>query len=826
MPEYDLNFKLLFESSPDVLLVLLPDAPRYTMIAATEARLRATFASREQTIGRGLFELFPDNPDDAGATGSANLRASLDRVLATRAPDTMAVQKYDIREADGTYTVKYWSPRNIPVLAPNGDVQYILHRVEDVSELVAASEVGKALEDRTGAMEREVIKRSRELAEANRNLRDANIKLGELDAAKTTFFNNISHEFRTPLTLMLGPIEEALADTANPLNAMQAERIRLAHNNTLRLFKLVNALLDFSRLEAGRSHAHFAPIDLGGFSAELAGMFTSAMDKAGIALLIDCPPASQPAWVDREMWEKIVPNLVSNALKFTLEGSIIVRFREVGDAFVLEVADTGVGIAPEELPRIFDRFHRVAKTKARTHEGTGIGLSLVRELVHLHGGRVTVGSQIDIGTTFRVEIPIGYAHLPPESVSMQAADPRMSRDVVAHVKEVSRWNSKAEFAGDALTSADVTPDGGKKISAKAPRDHVLIVDDNPDLRQYLAGLLAPDYDITVAADGQAALETIAVRKPNIVVSDVMMPRVDGFELVRRLRDDADTAALPVILLSARAGEESAIDGLDAGADDYLVKPFSAREFLARVRTHAQLARTRQEWIEKLERANRELDAFSYSVSHDLRAPLRTIDGYGRALANEFGAMLNTNGREYVDKIIDGTQRMGAIIEALISLAVVARAPLQRETVDLSALAKTIVDDLRQAEPQRDVRVHIDDGLSAHGDAKLLGVVLVNLFSNAWKFTARTATPEIHFMRYAAAEFTFVVCDNGAGFDVQKASQLFAPFQRLHNPKEFAGTGIGLATVQRVIERHGGRIWAEAKPGLGASFYFSIPEHDE
>jgi len=823
MPESDLNFKLLFESSPDVLLVLLPDAPRYTMVAATDARLRVTFTTREQTIGRGLFELFPDNPDDPSATGTANLRASLGRVLTTRTADTMAVQKYDIRETDGTFTVKYWSPKNIPVLSASGEIQYILHRVEDVTELVLANEMGKALEDRTGVMEREVIKRSRELAEANRSLRDANSKLGELDAAKTAFFNNISHEFRTPLALMLGPIEEALADSANPLNAAQASRIRLAHNNTLRLFKLVNALLDFSRLEAGRLQAHYTPIDLGGFSAELAGMFTSAVDKAGINLVIDCPPASQPAWVDREMWEKIVPNLVSNALKFTLEGSITVRFRETNDAFVLEVTDTGVGIPQEELPHIFDRFHRVTKTKARTHEGTGIGLSLVRELVHLHGGRVDVSSTIDVGTTFRVEIPTGHAHLPPEYVSMQAADPRMNRDVVAHVKEAARWSRNTEIAGEIPQD---NSDVAKKAPVKATRDHVLIVDDNADLRQYLAGLLAPEYEITVAVDGVAALESIAAHKPNIVVSDVMMPRVDGFELVRRLREDPATAAIPVILLSARAGEESAIDGLDAGADDYLVKPFSARELLARVHTHAQLARLRQEWIEQLERANRELDAFSYSVSHDLRAPVRAIEGYAHVLAEEFGNVLNTGGRGHIDRILDGTKRMSTIIEALISLALVGRAPLQREIVDLSSLAAGVIEELRQADPDHKASVHVESGMLAQGDAKLLNVALVNLFSNAWKFTAHTTTPAIQFVRHSTAEFTFIVRDNGVGFDMQRAAQLFAPFQRLHNASDFAGTGIGLATVQRVIERHGGRIWAQAEPGHGAAFYFSLPEQAE
>src|SRR5262249_43606627 len=233
MVDTALDFRTLFEHCPDVLLVLLPDAPRYTMVAATKARFAATHTTPD-TLGRGLFELFPDNPDDPASDGTAQLRASLDRVLVTRAPDTMAVQKYDIRGPDGTFEVRYWSPKNLPVLSPKGEVLYILHRVEDVTELVRASELGEQLRGRTQEMEREVIKRSRELAAANAELRSANAKLGELDAAKTAFFSNVSHEFRTPLTLMLGPIEEALADRAEILSPGQRARLELAHANALR----------------------------------------------------------------------------------------------------------------------------------------------------------------------------------------------------------------------------------------------------------------------------------------------------------------------------------------------------------------------------------------------------------------------------------------------------------------------------------------------------------------------------------------------------------------------------------------------------------------
>jgi signal transduction histidine kinase len=287
----------------------------------------------------------------------------------------MAVQKYDIRLPDGSFEVRYWSPKNLPILSATGEVIFIFHRVEDVTELIHAGEVGKALRGRTQEMEREVVRRSRELDAANRELRAANVKLGELDAEKTAFFSNISHEFRTPLTLMLGPIEDGLTDAAEPLGDRQRPRFELAHANALRLLKLVNALLDFSRLEAGRMRASYAPLDLTVRTARLVGMFQSAAEKAGLDLIVDCPTLSEPAWIDQDLWEKVVPNLISNALKFTLQGHVAVRLRETPSQFVLTVSDTGVGIPTHELPHIFERFYRVDKSRTSAQGRAGLGLA-------------------------------------------------------------------------------------------------------------------------------------------------------------------------------------------------------------------------------------------------------------------------------------------------------------------------------------------------------------------------------------------------------------------------------------------------------------------
>lgn len=387
MTEADLDYRLLFEESPDVLLVLRPDPPRYTMVAATRARLEVTHTTREQTIGQALFDVFPDNPDDPQATGTRNLRASLEIVLATRAAHTMAVQKYDIRGPDGRFEERYWSPRNVPVLSAYGEVLFILHRVEDVTELVRVGEVGNELRARTTEMEREALRR----------------------------------------------------------------------------------------------------------------------------------------------------------------------------------------------------------------------------------------------------------------------------------------------------------------------------------------------------------------------------------------------------------------------------------------------------IAELEHANRELDAFSYSVSHDLRAPLRAVEGFSAALAEDCAASLGAQGLEYVERIRGGVKRMSALIEDLIGLAKVSRAAIAASSIDLSALAAAAVGELRQAHPDRAITVDIAPGLMARGDRRLLAVALGNLVGNAWKFTSRREAPRIEIGRHPSEEPTFFVRDNGAGFDMTYAQRLFAPFHRLHAASEFGGTGIGLAVVQRVIARHGGRIWADAAVDRGATFFFTLPD---
>jgi signal transduction histidine kinase/CheY-like chemotaxis protein len=394
-------------------------------------------------------------------------------------------------------------------------------------------------------------------------------ELTELDRAKTTFFSNISHEFRTPLTLILDPVAELRGRAAEPDEPARQE-LDIVWRNGLRLAKLVNTLLDLSRIEAGRTQARYVPVDLAAVTAELASVFQSAIERAGLTFTLDCPPLSDSVYVDRDMWEKVIFNLLSNALKFTFDGGISVAVRREDTEAVVTVADTGTGVPAGEMPRLFERFHRIENVRARSNEGSGIGLALAKELVELHGGSIAADSVEGTGTSFSIRLPFGAAHLAAESIAAEAATRVGPGAAEPYLQEALRW-MPSDIDTMAAEIADVAPapdSGTPPASESAATGRVLIADDNADMREYLARLLCNDgYHVDAVADGQLALEAVRADLPDMVISDVMMPRLDGLALVAALRSDPRTAAVPVLLLSARAGQEASIEGLQAGTDD-------------------------------------------------------------------------------------------------------------------------------------------------------------------------------------------------------------------------------------------------------------------
>jgi len=444
--------------------------------------------------------------------------------------------------------------------------------------------------------------------------------LAEIDRAKTAFFSNVSHEFRTPLTLMLGPVNDII-EAGDAISPEVRHQLELVRRNGLRLSKLVNTLLDFSRIEAGRAQAVYMPTDLATFTADLASSFRSLVEQAGMELIVECPPLPEPVYVDRDMWEKIVLNLLSNAFKFTFEGRISITLRPQNGAAELEVQDSGVGIRPDELPRLFERFHRIEGMPARTHEGSGIGLALVQELVHLHGGTITVSSTPGSGTTFVVSVPFGTAHLPADRINTRSSLTSTAVGASVFIEEAERW-LPAEAIGDKGTDSSaslVSPAGLTDIRAilsGTQGARLLIADDNADMRDYLTRLLSEHYQVKTVANGRQALAAIEREVPDLLLLDVMMPELDGFGVLAQLRMEPRTRHLPVIVLSARAGQEAMLDGLTHGADDYVIKPFAARDVLSRIAARLEISRTRQQAEARTQRALHGLLALARLIAGD------------------------------------------------------------------------------------------------------------------------------------------------------------------------------------------------------------------
>jgi signal transduction histidine kinase len=513
-------------------------------------------------------------------------------------------------------------------------------------------------------------------ARAYETERDRAEALAAIDRAKTTFFSNVSHEFRTPLTLMLGPVEDMAADPQLP--AAVRTRLDVVHRNSQRLLKLVNSLLEFSRIEAGRVQARFEPTDLAALTRDLVSTFGSALELAGLALKQKLAPLSEPVYVDRDMWERVVLNLLSNAFKYTLRGTISVALAQLDNHAVLTVSDTGIGIPAEAIPKLFDRFYRVEGAQGRTHEGTGIGLALVYELMKLHSGSVSVQSEVGEGTTFTLRLPLGLDHLPRERLVGARTRSAPASTARAYVQEALRWLPDSKSALEAASAAEPSPGDPQSLDGSAER--VLVADDNADMRAYVRELLEPRYAVEVVADGQAALESARRSPPDLIIADVMMPRVDGFELVRTLRADARLRDVPTILLSARAGEESVIEGLQAMADDYLVKPFSARELLARVAGQLQLARLRREASAREQALRLEAEALLnqaplgiYVVGPDLRirdvnpTARLTFHNIGDPLGRDFDEVIHAmRPKEYADEAVRIFRRVLETGEAYIT----------------------------------------------------------------------------------------------------------------------------------------------------------------
>ncbi|HZT02988.1 MAG TPA: ATP-binding protein [Steroidobacteraceae bacterium] len=649
-------------------------------------------------------------------------------------------------------------------------------------------------------------------ARAKRHAEQRAEELTELNRAKTIFLSNVSHELRTPLTLVLSPIEQLQGN--GRLDEADRARLAIALRGGRRLQKLVDSLLQFSRAEEERIDAQYEPTDLARLTADLTSMFRSLLERAGVTLRVHCPSLGEAIYVDPEMWEKILLNLVSNALKFTIAGEISVSLSLRDDVVELEVADTGCGISEKDLPHVFERFFRGDARHARSVEGTGIGLSLVRELVRAHRGCISARSTLGVGTTITVQVPRGKAHLPADRISTGRAAAPLEPGAMPYVEEAHGWLSQPVPVS----------------SAPASSEEILVVDDNADMREHLARLLEARWRVSTASDGSAALQRIRARAPELVLSDIMMPGLDGFALLGELRKDPATADIPVLLLSARAGEEASAEGLKAGADDYIVKPFSARDLIARIELHLARARAKanaRRAREAAEEAGRARDEFFATLFHEIRTPLASLQTWIELLKS--GRLSPANVPAAFEGLETSSNTLTGLVQDLLDYSAVVRGELRVEPRPAASVLPIILPVVRAFQPVAQMKelqlecAPTGSGGPARVDALRLQQVVWNLISNAIRHTPSGGRVDV-MVATDNSVLEIMVRDTGQGIAPDELPQVFGRYWRGRGAGAVSpGLGLGLAISRRIVELHGGSITAHsAGEGRGATFTVRLP----
>jgi signal transduction histidine kinase len=510
-----------------------------------------------------------------------------------------------------------------------------------------------------------------------------------------------------------------------------------------------------------------------------------------------------------------------------------VGVQQVNHQVLVTVSDTGVGIPEDQLDKIFDRFHRVENTEGRSQEGSGIGLAMVRELVKLHQGNIKVSSTPGKGSIFTVSLPVGKNHLPADKISGGSRSGASFKHSVAFVEEALKWLPDEKK----LSSANEENNRSAwEMEINKTKPTVLLADDNTDMRQYMQRLLSDQYTVVTASDGEEAFEKAVAHKPELLLTDIMMPRLDGFGLLKKIRNHPEIKNTPVIFLSARAGEEAKVEGLDAGADDYLVKPFSARELVVRVNNHIRINQVRRELTEELEimvqertkelkRSNDDLQQFAHVASHDLKEPVRKFRTFINRLKEEYGDQLPPKGQNYIDKMQNASERMSSMITGVLKYSSMNAVEEDITLVDLDEIIKSIESDLEVVIHQKKAVINKDNLPKLEGAYVLLYQLFYNLLNNSLKFSEGRPVIDIsssYVSRNGQQYAKIVVADNGIGFDQGYAERIFDAFTRLNSKDKFEGTGLGLALCKKIVERHSGTIVAEGEPDNGAVFTIELP----
>ncbi|MGM0576759.1 MAG: ATP-binding protein [Myxococcota bacterium] len=661
-------------------------------------------------------------------------------------------------------------------------------------------------------------------------LEKANDELMELDEAKTRFFANVSHELRTPLMLILGPLENLLRRTPAGRTRSLLETMLL---NSNRLLQQVNAILDFARYEAGHATCQFEEANLGDILSRLVRSATPYADRRGIELVAQGLAEVPDTEFDRQKMETVGANLLSNALKFTEEGGrVVVRGFCDGSRVGFEVEDTGVGIPADKQEEIFERFHQVDGGLSRKSEGTGLGLALVRGLIQLHKGEIDVRSEEGEGSTFRVLLPREGRPAPDRRRKGRRKADRMAQ---AHFEALLAEREReqpeqrrlfAELERETLRAEDVVGVDAPQAPEGAPR--ILVVENNHDLRSFLYLSLAERYHVETTCDGVEGLEAARRRPPDLILSDVMMPNMDGYELCRRVRRDPALMAVPVILLTAKSGRESVVEGLEIGADDYVTKPFDMRELEARIEAHMR-AKSIERALHERESRLSAIGQMTSALAHDLRGPLAIIVGHVelvRMMAAEdegFGEV-----QQDLDIVRKAANRASRMIQEVVDFARGGGAQAVHPTpTPLGPYLEDLVEELRPGLDERGIALDLDrdaeEDLLVSIDRDQMHRVFDNLVANARDALAgdeEATDPRITIEARGERDVVALrVRDNGPGIPEDLADRLFQPFETRDKDN---GTGLGLSIVRNLVAAHGGTVKVEQSGGRGAVFKIRLP----
>jgi len=649
-------------------------------------------------------------------------------------------------------------------------------------------------------LEARIVERTSELEFVANKFMEANLKLKDMDKLKTEFFANVSHELRTPLTLILAPVEALLSNrdflSEGAASQQAKEMLTTVHNNAIRLLQMVNGLLDFSKVAAQKMEAKREPVNILDLTRSIFWDFKGVMKQKNIQVELSLEAVHPVVEMDRYLYERIFFNLLSNAVKFTpQDGKIRVDLDVMDDKLTLSVADTGIGISEKEQKNLFEKFHQVEGSATRRFEGTGLGLAMCKEFAQLLEGRVTVYSQKGKGSTFTFT-----CKAPTVNEKIQISDTSERKPLIPIVEKSATPLSTAE-------------------STEKPK--VLVAEDNPELSEFILKLLSPFCNIRVVVDGVEALAMVRRWRPDLVLSDVMMPLMDGIRLTREIKKDKDISMIPIVLLTAMTDRESLMAGWQAGADDYLFKPFHPKELEARVKSLLDGV----EWHRKGEAYRRQRDAlehFTHIASHDLREPLRKIVNFVQ-LFRAGQKNLDPEAESYLRAIVEGSQRMYRLLNILMEYSRLDKDVNYFEPADLKTLVETVEEDLSESIRQSGAQIILGDLPTLPVMAGQLSLVFQNLIGNSIKYHKDQVAPVIHIgARKNDIEWVFSVSDNGIGFDPDHSEKIFIMFERLHGKEKYPGDGMGLAICRKIIEKHGGKIWAEGKPEEGSTFYFTLP----